>query len=149
MQNVYSEKIYYNKCTCGFFTETIISIINFPIHKKLYKSFSVTSFVGGNKNFANCNERSHRNGQKLTKSKETFTISWNNKYEIYFQRVKNIFTEEFLNPFSNEMDETKLYIIKSGTYTSNDIGEWLRTIFERRKIWRVEFQKRITKTGSN
>ena len=41
---------------------------------------------------------------------------------MYVQRVKNILTEEIINPFSNEMDKTKLNIT-SGTYTSHDISE--------------------------
>ena len=39
---------------------------------------------------------------------------------MYVQRVKDILTEEFINPFSNEMDKTKLYSITSGTYNDND-----------------------------
>ena len=39
---------------------------------------------------------------------------------MYVQRVKGILTEEFINPFSNEMDKTKLYSITSGTYNDND-----------------------------
>ena len=35
---------------------------------------------------------------------------------MYVQRVEDILTEEFINPFSNEMDKTKLYNITSGTY---------------------------------
>ena len=30
---------------------------------------------------------------------------------MYVQRVKDIVTEELINPFSNEMDKTKLYNI--------------------------------------
>ena len=47
------------------------------------------------------------------------------------QRVKDILKDEFINPFSNEMDKTKLYNIASGTFTSNDIRQCLPTIFER------------------
>ena len=52
---------------------------------------------------------------------------------MYVQRVKNILTEDIINPFSNEMDKTKLNIT-SGTYTSHDISECLLAIFERGKI---------------
>ena len=68
---------------------------------------------------------------------------------MYVQRVKDILTEEFINPFSNEMDQTKLYNITSGTYTSNDMSECLLTIFEREKIRMVEFKERISKNASN
>ena len=68
---------------------------------------------------------------------------------MYVQRVKDILTEEFINPFPNEMDKTKLYNITSGTYTSNDISECLLTIFERGKIRMVEFNESISKNASN
>ena len=68
---------------------------------------------------------------------------------MYVQRVKDILTVEFINPFSNEMAKTKLYNITSGTYTSNDISECLLTIFERGKIRMVEFKERISKDASN
>ena len=57
--------------------------------------------------------------------------------------------EEFMNPFSNEMEETKLYNIISGSHTSNHNSECLLTIFERGKIRTVEFKERITKNESN
>ena len=68
---------------------------------------------------------------------------------MYVQRVKDILTEEFINPFSNEMNKTKLYKITSVTYTSNDISECLLTIFEKGKIRMVEFKERISKNASN
>ena len=68
---------------------------------------------------------------------------------MYVQRVKDILTEEFINPFSNEMDQTKLYTITSGACTSDDISEFLLTIFEREKIRMVEFKERISKNASN
>ena len=68
---------------------------------------------------------------------------------MYVQRVKDILTEEFINPFSNEMDQTKLYNITSGACTSDDISEFLLTIFEREKIRMVEFKERISKIASN
>ena len=57
--------------------------------------------------------------------------------------------EEFINPFSNEMEETKLYNIISGSHTSNHNSECLLTIFERGNIRTVEFKERITKNESN
>ena len=57
--------------------------------------------------------------------------------------------EEFINPFSNEMEETKLYNITSGSHTSNHNSECLLTIFERGNIRTVEFKERITKNESN
>ena len=68
---------------------------------------------------------------------------------MYVQRVKDILTEEFINPFSNEMDKTKLYNITSETYTSNDISECLLTIFEKGKIRIVRCKERISKNASN
>ena len=68
---------------------------------------------------------------------------------MYVQRVKDILTEEFINPFSNKMNKTKLYKITSVTYTSNDVSECLLTIFEKGKIWMVEFKERISKNTSN
>ena len=68
---------------------------------------------------------------------------------MYVQRVKDIFTEEFINPFSNEMDKTKLYNITSGTYTSNYKSEYLLTILQREKIRMVECKERISKNTSN
>ena len=68
---------------------------------------------------------------------------------MYVQRVKDILTEEFINPFSVEMDKTKLYNITSVAYTSNDISEWLLTIFKRGKIQMVEFKERISKNAPN
>ena len=68
---------------------------------------------------------------------------------MHVQRVKDILTEELINPFSNEMDKTKLYNITSGTYTPNGINECLLTIFERGKIRMVEFKERISKNPSN
>ena len=88
-------------------------------------------------------DKSSQNPRKCLRSTEI------DKYEIYLQRVKDILTEEFINPLSKEMDETKLYIITSGTYTSNDINECLLAIFERGRVRMVEFKERITKTGSN
>ena len=137
--------------------------------KKLYESFLATSFVGCIKNFAIRDnaydtwilsrpgqaeyvaalkevtgmDKSSQNPRKCLRSPEI------NKYEIYVQRVKDILTEEFINPLSKEMDETKLYIITSGTYTSNDINECLLAIFERGKVRMVEFEEKIFKTGSN
>ena len=104
--------------------------------KKLYKSIPVTTFVGGIKNFATQDstyekwvlsrpgqaeyvaalkqvtgmDKSSQNLRKCLRSAET------NKYKIYVQTVKDILIEEFINPFSNEMDKTKLYNITSGTY---------------------------------
>ena len=68
---------------------------------------------------------------------------------MYVQRVKDVLTEEFINPFSNEIYKTKIYNITSGTYTSNDITECLLTIFERGKMRMVEFKERISKTASS
>ena len=65
------------------------------------------------------------------------------------QRVKDILTEEFINPSSSKMDKTKLYNITLGTYTSNDKSECLLTIFERGKIRMVEFKEKISKNASN
>ena len=71
------------------------------------------------------------------------------KYNIYVQRVKDILTEEFRNPFSNEVDKIKPYGITSGTYTSNNISECLLSIFEKGKIRMAEFKERIGKNASN
>ena len=43
------------------------------------------------------------------------------------------------------MDETKLYKITSGTYTSNDISECLPTIFERGKCKWLNSRKELLK----
>ena len=45
--------------------------------------------------------------------------------------VKDILTNEFINPSSNDMDKTKLCNIASETFTFNDISQCLPTIFER------------------
>ena len=68
---------------------------------------------------------------------------------MYVQIVKDILTGDFINPFSNETDKTKLYNIASETYTSNDISECLLTIFERGKKQVVKFKERISKNASN
>ena len=136
--------------------------------KKLYKSITVATFVGGIKNFAtqdNTYEKwalsSPGQAEYVAALKEVTGMdkcsqtqrkclrsSEIKKSEMYVQRVKNILTEEFLNPFSKEMDKTKLYNI-TGTYTSNDISECLLPIFERGKIRMVEFKERISKNASN
>ena len=122
--------------------------------KKLYKSIPVINFLGGIKNFAKQDktyekwvfirpgqaefvaalkevtgmDKRSQNPMKCLRSSEI------NKYEMHVQRVKDILTEEFINPFSSKMDKTKLYNITSGNYTSNDKSECLLTIFERGKI---------------
>ena len=137
--------------------------------KKLYKSIPVATFVGGIKNFATQDntyekwvlsrpgqaeyvaalkevtgiDKCSQNPRKCLRSSEI------TKYEMYVQRVKDILTEEFINPFSNEMDQTKLYNITSRTYTSDDISEFLLTIFEREKMRMVEFKERISKNVSS
>ena len=137
--------------------------------KKLYKSIPVATFVGGIKNFATQDntyekwvlsrpgqaeyvaalkevtgiDKCSQNPRKCLRSSEI------TKYEMYVQRVKDILTEEFINPFSNEMDQTKLYNITSRTYTSDDISEFLLTIFEREKMRMVEFKERISKNASS
>ena len=68
---------------------------------------------------------------------------------MYVQRVKDILTEEFVNPFSNEMDKANIYKITSETYTSNNISECLLTIFEGEKIRIVEFKERLSENASN
>ena len=68
---------------------------------------------------------------------------------MHVQRVRDILSEELINPFSNEMDKTKFCNIISATYTSNDISECLLIIFERGKIRMVEFKERISKNASN
>ena len=68
---------------------------------------------------------------------------------MYVQRVKDILTEEFVDPFSNEMDKANIYNITSETYTSNNISECLLTIFEVEKIRIVEFKERISENASN
>ena len=65
---------------------------------------------------------------------------------MYVQRVKDILTEEFINLFLNEMDKIKLYNITSGTSTSNDISEYLLTIFEKGKMRRWNSRKELVKT---
>ena len=137
--------------------------------KKLYKSIPFATFVGGIKNFAtqdNTYEKwvLSRPGQaeyvavlkevtgmeKCSQNPRNYLRSSEIKiYEMYVQRVKDIFMEEFINPFSNEMDKTKLYNITSGTYTSNCKSECLLTILEREKIRMVEFKERISKNASN
>ena len=137
--------------------------------KKLYKSIPVATFVGGIKNFATQDntyekwvlsrpgqveyvaalkevtgmDKCSQNPRKCLRSSEI------KKYEMYVQRVKDILTEEFINPFSNKMNKTKLYKITSVTYTSNDVSECLLTIFEKGKIRMVEFKERISKNASN
>ena len=94
----------------------------------LYKSIPVATFVGGIKNFATQDntyekwvlsrpgqaeyvapsqevtemDKCSQNLRKCLRSSEI------KKNEMYVQRVKFIFTEESINPFSNEMDKTKL-----------------------------------------
>ena len=96
--------------------------------KKVYKSIPVATFVGGIKNFATQDntyekwvlsrpgqaeyvapsqevtemDKCSQNLRKCLRSSEI------KKNEMYVQRVKFIFTEESINPFSNEMDKTKL-----------------------------------------
>ena len=87
--------------------------------------------------------------KSLQRPRKCLQSSEINKYEIYVQRVKDIFTEEFINSFSNEMDKANIYNITSETYTSNNISECLLTIFEGEKIQMVEFKERISENASN
>ena len=87
--------------------------------------------------------------KSLQRPRKCLQSSEINKYEIYIQRVKDIFTEEFINSFSNEMDKANIYNITSETYTSNNISECLLTIFEGEKIQMVEFKERISENASN
>ena len=128
----------------------ILSIISICI-KKLCKSIPVTTFVGGIKNFAKqgntCEkwvisrpgqaeyvaglkevtwtDKSSQNPMKM------LTVIWNKQMRDVCSEVKDILTNEFINPFSNDMDKTKLCNIASGTFTFNDISQCLPTIFER------------------
>ena len=137
--------------------------------KKLYKSITVATFVGGIKNFStqdNTYEKwalsSPGQAEYVAALKEVTGMDkcsqtqrkclWSSeikKCEMYVQRVKNIVTEEFINPFSKEMNKKKLYNITSWTYASNDISECLLPIFERGKIRMVEFKERISKNASS
>ena len=87
--------------------------------------------------------------KSLQRPRKCLRSSEINKYEMYVQRVKDILTEEFVNPFSNEMDKANIYKITSETYTSNNISECLLTIFEGEKIRIVEFKERISENASN
>ena len=152
-----------------FPTETIISILNFAMHQETIQINSCRYFCRWYQKLRNTNNTYEkwvlsRPGQaeyvavlkevtgmeKCSQNPRNYLRSSEIKiYEMYVQRVKDIFTEEFINPFSNEMDKTKLYNITSGTYTSNCKSECLLTILEREKIRMVEFKERISKNASN
>ena len=117
------KKIYHNKSRCGFPTETIISIFNFAVqinscryfcrwYQKLRNTNNtyekwVLSRPGQAKYVAPSQEVTEMDkcSQNLRKCLRSSEIK---KNEMYVKRVKFIFTEESINPFSNEMDKTKL-----------------------------------------
>ena len=169
MQNIYSNKYIIKRVGAVFLQKQLFLYSILLCIKKVYKSIPVVTFVGGIKNFATQDntyekwvlsrpgqveyvaalkevtgiDKCSQNPRKCLRSSEI------KKYEMYVQRVKDILTEEFINPFSKEMDKRKLYNITSGTYTSNDMSECLLTIFKRGKIRMVEFKERIGKNASN
>ena len=169
MQNLYSKKYIIIRVGTVFLQKQLFLYSILLCIKKLCKSIPIAIFVDGIKNFAIQNntyekwvlrrpgqaeyavalkevtgmDKCSQNPRKCLRSSEI------KKYEMDVQRVKDILTEEFINPFSNEMSKTKLYNITSGTYTSNEISKCLLTISERGKIRMVEFKEIISKNASN
>ena len=128
LQNLHSKKYIIIRVGAVFLQKQLFLYSILLCIKKVYKSIPVATFVGGIKNFATQDntyekwvlsrpgqaeyvapsqevtemDKCSQNLRKCLRSSEI------KKNEMYVQRVKFIFTEESINPFSNEMDKTKL-----------------------------------------
>ena len=127
LQNLYSKKYIIIRVGVVFLQKQLFLRSILLCIKKLYKSILVATFVVGIKNFAAQDytyekwvlsrpgqaeyvsalkevtgmDKCSQNPRKFLRSSEI------KKYEIYAQRVKDILTEEFINPFSNGNGQNK------------------------------------------
>ena len=74
-------------------------------------------------------------------SKKCLRNSEISKSEIRISNLKNVLTDTFMSPFSDELDNGKLYNITSGCPASDEIARCLLTIEERGLDLHSEFAK--------
>ena len=58
--------------------------------------------------------------------------------------MKSVLSEDFTNPFSDELHPDKLYTVVSGCPTSNDVTECLLLVRQNGKMLHAEFHLRLT-----